>query len=59
MGKVVLMNPPAPANDPRPHRPAILALVDDLAKLAAELYAAGRLDAGGVGAGERDDERKS
>jgi hypothetical protein len=44
VARVTVVRAPQPANDP-PHRQGpVLALIDDLAALAAELYFACRLD---------------
>jgi hypothetical protein len=45
IGRVVFVPTRTPANDVGDQRVTLLALVDDLAMLAAELYVMGRLDA--------------
>jgi hypothetical protein len=57
----VLVGAPAPANDTADHHAAVTGLIEDLAKLAAELYFAGRMDANrsevGLRIGNKTDER--
>jgi len=43
ISRVTFIRSPSPANDASPRTRSILALVDDLATLAAELYVTGRL----------------
>jgi hypothetical protein len=54
--RVVFAPTPEPANDAGDRRTVLLALVDDLARLAAELHFAGRLDARESGRCVADDE---
>lgn len=44
IGGVTFIRSPSPANDASPGTRSILALIDELAILAAELYVTGRLE---------------